>query len=103
MAKNRKRDLDDLPSESQSIYDMDLSRISGAGCLLFLSTIVVIGIFVTTCVVFLSGDLEGRGPLKIVGIAGFLFIAAYFWAGRWVLEKLGFSIQRHKKKRRKRH
>lgn len=85
-------DLDDV-----NVYDMDLTRISPAGCLLCLSSVVVMLMVAGILAVFAPDLLADRAPKKVAGAIMVGAIAAYFFAGRFILKKLGFTFMRKRR------
>ncbi len=98
--RKRKRLAQELSNESNSIYNMDLTKISLPGCLLFIATVGVIAIFAVFAGSFMAdGDFNGRAHRKIVGIVGFVIIAGFFLGGKFLLNQMGMDIIRQPKKK----
>ena len=85
-----------------NFYELDLSKLSLVGCLFLLSTLAVIGLVgIPLLMLFPANQRENRGAMRITMIVGFAAAAGYFWGGRIVLNRMGFSLFRTPKQQQK--
>jgi hypothetical protein len=85
-------DLDDA-----SVWDVDLMRVSPAGCFLCVTTAIVLFLSAGAAAVFPPGMIENRATEKIVGWSILGVGAAYFLMGRYILKQFGFTFLRKRK------
>ncbi len=98
--KRQRRAAQEASSQSTSIYDMDLTKISLPGCLLFIATIGVVAIFAVVAGSFMANvDMSTRSQRKVIGGIGFLVIGGFFLGGKFLLNQMGMDIIRQPKKK----
>jgi len=98
--RKRKRAAQEASSESNSIYEMDLTKISLPGCLLFIATVGVLALLAVFAGGFMaSGDIDARSHRKIIGFICFVIIGGFFLGGKFLLNQMGMDIIRQPKKK----
>lgn len=103
--QRKKRDQYREKHLSDSIVEMDVSKITMPGCLLFLATIGVLALF---GIVYSGVPAElrpnNRREMRALGAIGAFFVVGFFLGGRYLLKSMGLSVVRNnkKKKRKKR-
>lgn len=82
--------------QDADIRDMDLTKLSAAGCGLLLSTVVVMLMIGGIAAVLLPEMFEDRRKLRSIGLITFGGMAAWFLVGRFVMKQLGLGMLRRK-------
>ena len=97
--RKRKRAAQEASHEPTSIYEMDLTRVSLPGCLLFVATVGLVAVFAIVVGSSLGGQEVDRRTMKKIGFIGFIIIVGFFFGGKFLLEALGMSMTRQPKKK----
>jgi hypothetical protein len=83
--------------DDADVRDVDLTKISPAGCALCLSTVVVCLVGCGIVAVVAPAFLDEKSTKKLIGYFACGLAAAYFIAGRFVLKRLGFTFLRKRR------
>lgn len=98
-AKDRRKIAESEPEESASPYQFDLTKLTGAGWLLFLvSGSVALSIAIGFSVMN-QGAAANPRTRKVVAAIGLALAGAVFYAGRWWLQRMGIPLMKRPLKR----
>ncbi len=82
------------PDESADPGDIDLTKLTAAGCLLYVvSACAVLGIAITFALSFEGEAIDARS-WKEISVFGLLIAGGIFYGGRWGLQQLGIPLMK---------